>query len=288
VSLPVRVEDRIAENYADLSAKLRDAADFVVANPMDVAARSLRQVSAASGVSPATLSRLARTLGFASYEDMRELCRGAVMARTTSFAERAERLNDDPDAGQTMLNRQAGACIDNTAQLVAETDRARLNSAVDALSAARSVVLLGALSSTGIVEYMAYLANFFCTNWTLAGRMGASTGSALSDLGTQDVLLIVTKSPYARRAVLAAEIARENGAQTIVITDSHACPANKHATFAFIVPSDSPQFFSSYAATVALLETMIAMLVARSGARASHRIRDVEARNQRLEEFWAS
>ena len=62
VTQAARLEDRIAESYTDLSAKLKDAADFVVANQMDVAARSLRSVSAASGVSPATLSRLARSL----------------------------------------------------------------------------------------------------------------------------------------------------------------------------------------------------------------------------------
>lgn len=287
MTLSARIEDRIADAYADLSAKLKDAADYVVANQVDVAARSLRSISAASGVSPATLSRLARTLGFESYEEMRELCRDAVGGRAMSFSERAERLKLDGEEDATILQRQSGACIGNITDMVETMDRQRLDEVVDALAQARNVVLFGALSSTGIAEYMAYLANYFCTNWTLAGRMGASLGAALSSLEESDVFIIVTKTPYASRAVHAAEMARLAGARTLVLTDSHTCPALQHATYSFIIPSDSPQFFSSYAATLVLMETIIAMLVARSGKDASQRIRDVEARNRRLGEFGA-
>jgi DNA-binding MurR/RpiR family transcriptional regulator len=287
VTLTVQVEDRISEKYADLSAKLQEAADYVVENPTDVATRSLRAVSAASGVSPATLSRLARTLEFESYEDMRELLRGAIESRGGSFAERAERLKELGDSGLSMLDRQTSACVLNISAMTERIDRARLKGAVDALEQARKVVLFGAFSSTGVVEYMAYLANFFNSNWMLADRMGASLGATLNGLSKDDVMLIVTKTPYTRRAVLAAQMVHAVGAQVIVVTDSHACPANKYAHYSFIVPSDSPQFFSSYAATIALLETMIAMLVARSDAATSQRIRDVETRNASLGEFWA-
>lgn len=285
--IDIGLEDRIAEAYSDLSAKLKDAANYVVAHQMDVAARSLRAVSADSGVSPATLSRLARTLGFESYEAMREVCRHAVAGRGSSLSERAAQLKDAADSNQHVLDRQAQACVVNITEMTARLDRARLQQAVDALQAARQVVLFGAFGSTGITEYLAYLANYFSSNWTLAGRMGASLGSALTDTGKEDVLFIITKSPYARRAVHAAEIAKSAGTQTIVLTDSHTCPALRYADFSFIVPTETPQFLSSYVATLALIETMIAMLVAQSEGDPSQRIRDVESNNKRLGEFWS-
>lgn len=281
-----RLQERVAEHYADLSIKLRAAADFVLENEMDVAARSLRAISAASGVSPATLSRLARALGFESYEELRELCRDSVGGRTHSFSERAQQLRDGLDAESSVFERQASACISNITNLVDTLDTDRVQNAVNALADAQSVVLFGAFGSTGIVEYMAYLANYFSPTWALAGRMGASLGTSLASLGAEDVLLVVTKAPYAARAVRAVEAAQEIGAKTIVISDSHACPAIKFATFPFIVPSDSPQFFSSYAATLTLMESMVAMLVAQSGEGTSERIREVERHNQRLGDFW--
>jgi DNA-binding MurR/RpiR family transcriptional regulator len=281
------IEEKIAAEYGSLSAKLRDAADFVAANPVDVATRSLRSVSAASGLAPATFSRLARALGFDSYEDMRELSRNAVGRRYVSFSEKARRLQAESAAAQPpFLMRQASACVANIEAATRLVDPARLEAAVDRLHAARNVVLYGAFGSTGIVEYMAYMGSYFAPNWSIAGRMGASLSTAMADLGAEDALIVVTKPPFARRSIIAAEMAAERGAYVIVITDSHTCPALKHASAGFILPSDSPQFFSSYAATLVLLETIIGMLVARAGPRAKARIEEVEERNHRLEEFW--
>lgn len=280
------IEEKIADRYSDLSAKLKKAADYVANNPVDVATRSLRSVSGASGVSPATFSRLARALGFSSYEEMRELSRTAVGRRALSFSEKAVLLRSEAGSGASMIERQAAACIKNIAALEQTMDRARLEATVETLHGARNVVMFGAFGSTGIVEYMAYLANYFSSKWTLAGRMGASLGTALAGLGPDDALLVVTKTPYARRAVVACEIARRQGAAAILITDSHVCPAIKYATTHFLVPSDSPQFFSSYAATLVLVETIIAMLVARSETDLSKRIREVEDQNRELGEFW--
>ena len=282
-----RLEARIANRYGDLSGKLRAAADYVVAHPVEIATRSLRSVSAASNVSPATLSRLARALDFDSYEEMRELSRSDVGSRVVSFSEKAAELRARPDTGDTMLDRQAGACMANIAALTQNIDQSTLNRAVALLSNARQVLLFGAFGSNGIVEYLAYLANFFSPDWSMAARMGSSLAASLETIGEEDVLLVVTKTPYARRGVLATQIARENGAQTIVLSDRHTCPALAHADIGFCVPSDSPQFFSSYVATLVLIETIIAMIVAQSNDDISARIRSVEQRNDRLGEFWA-
>ncbi len=281
------IEARVAEHYSALSGQLRRAADYVVSNPVDVATRSLRSISATSEISPATYSRLSRALGFDSYEEMRERSRLRIGKKEPSFSDKAERLRAESNPQSSILQRQGHACIDNISALVSGMDNAKLEAAADRLRDARRVVLFGALGSTGIVEYMAYLARYFAPNWSLAGRMGASLGSSMAGLKADDVVLVVTKTPYVRRAVIAAELARDAGADVILLTDMHRCPAIPHATHAFIVPSESPQFFSSYVATLTLIETMIAMIVASSTEDATASIRAVEEKNQKLGEYWA-
>ncbi|MDQ7079327.1 MAG: MurR/RpiR family transcriptional regulator [Paracoccaceae bacterium] len=282
-----RIEDRIAAEYAHLSSKLKDAADFVATNPVDVATRSLRSISGSTGLAPATFSRLARALGFESYEDMRELSRQAVGRQFTPFSERVSRLQAEEERAETpFLMRQAAACVDNIGALGAGIDQARLEDAVAHLHEARQKVLFGAFGSTGIVEYFAYLGNYFSPGWQVAGRNGASISTSMASLGKGDALVVITKPPFARRSVMAAEMAQEQGAYVIVISDTHACPALKDADAGFILSTESPQFFSSYSATIVLIETMIGMLVSRAGSGALERIREVEERNRRLEEFW--
>jgi DNA-binding MurR/RpiR family transcriptional regulator len=266
--------------------QLRRAADYVAAHPMDVASRSLRSISAASDLPPATYSRLAKALGFDGYEALRELCRQTVEQRADGFVDKAVKLGQGDATAAGIIARQTNAVIANIQTLQVQLDPARLDAAAKALGEARRVLLFGAYGSTGIVEYLAYLAQYRQDNWILSGRMGGALGASLADIGTGDVLLIVTKSPYARRSIAAAQLARTQGAQVIVITDSHSCPAMVHADFPFIVPSDSPQFFSSYAATLTLLESLMALVVSRDPNSSSERIRQVQARNNALEEFW--
>lgn len=280
-------EQRLAENYEQLSAKLRLAADYIAQNPVDAATRSLRTVAQDSGLAPATFSRLARALDYDDFEQLRDSLRDKIGQRVHSFADRADRLQQDHGKGpRGFFDAHAAACMSNLQRLHDDMDMELLEQAVDRLHRARTVMLVGALGSTGIVEYLAYMANFCAPNWQMASRMGASLGGGLVGLDSRDALVIVTKPPFATRAIRAAELAREQGVYVVVITDTYACPALRHASAGFVVPTDSPHFYSSYVATLFLAETMIGMLVSRAGPAARERIAQIEQRNHRLEEVW--
>lgn len=280
-------EVRLAERYGELSGALRLAADYLAGNPVDLATRTLRSVSRDSGISPAAFSRLARALEYSDIEELREEMRTKIGQRVNNFAERAERLHNDPQ------NRKAGfvdahlaACQSNLQGFVSALDRDMLDRAVERIADARKVLLLGALGSTGVVEYLSYMANFCADNWAMASRMGASLGGGIVGLGAQDVLVIVTKPPFAGRAIRAAKMAREQGVFVVVITDTLGCPALKHASAHFVVPTESPHFFSSYVVTIFLVESLIGVLVSRSGPAARARIAEVESANRVLAEVW--
>ncbi|MEO3414607.1 MurR/RpiR family transcriptional regulator [Roseovarius sp. CAU 1744] len=268
-----------------MSARLREAGDFIAANPVPVATRSLRSVAGEAGLAPATFSRLARVLGYDGFEEIREIMRGKIDRRVNSFADRADRLWHDHEAGTLdLFQEHRQACLGNLATLEETIDREQLKTTVERLHDARKVLVLGALGSAGIAEYMHYMASFISDKWHMADRAGGSLGSGLAGMQKGDAIVILTKPPFARKALLAAEIAKKSGAFVIVITDSHACPALRFADTGFLVKSESPHFYSSYVATVFLAETMIGMLAGRMGPEATNRIADVENRNRRLEE----
>ncbi|MCV6825100.1 MULTISPECIES: MurR/RpiR family transcriptional regulator [Halocynthiibacter] len=277
---------KLASAYDGLSAKLKVAADFVAQHPVDVATRSLRAIAQESELAPATYSRLARALGYESFEALRDVIRLSINRRVSSFSQRAEKLQSEigsrgPD---NYLAAYRDACVDNIQSFAASVDPEILAETVEQLHNARRVLVLGALGSTGITEHMAYVANFVSPSWTLGGRMGASLGSGLETLDQEDAVIIVTKPPFAPRIIRAAELARERGAKVIVITDTHKCPALRYATTAFIVPSDGPHFFTSYTATLFFVETIVGMLASQGGEETRNRIAAVESNNRRLHE----
>ena len=278
-------EQRLAQKYEGLSPRLREAGDYVAENPVNTATRSLRSVASEAGLAPATFSRLARVLEYDSFEQVRELMRLKIDRRVNSFADRADRLLNDHEQGTlNFFQSHRNACLANLESISDDVDLGQLNATVDRLHSSRKVLVLGALGSTGIAEYMSYMASFLTDKWHMAGRMGASLGSGLTGLEKQDALVIVTKPPFARKVLLAAEVAKQNGAYVVVLTDSCACPALRHADSGFLVKTESPHFYSSYVATVFLVETIIGMLASRVGPGAMARIAEVEDRNRRLEE----
>lgn len=282
--------DRIVAYYPVLSGQLRSAADYVLANPLDVATRSLRAIAAASDLPPATFSRLARALGFDAYEDLREECRGIVGRRSASFTEKAAKLRSDRASGDLegpLLDRQSSASIDNISALCRTVSHDQLERLAERLHNSRQVFVAGSLSSTGIADYLAYLMHWMTDRWHTIGNSTSAFGAALSDMGEKDSLFIISMAPFAAVSMRAAELAAARGTHVAVITDSLTCPALQNAETRIIVSTDSPQFFSSYASTVVLLETLVGMLVARAGPSAETRIAEVEAHNRRLGEYWA-
>lgn len=281
-------EQRLAVAYGDLSGALRSAADYLVANPLDAVSRPLRTVSRTSGVSPATFSRLAKALDYPSFDVLRDEMRDKIDRKVNNFANRAGQLQKEHgDGASNFLHAHFAACQNNLKLTMANLNSDEIAAVSDVLSGARKVLLLGALGSTGAVEYLSYMANFCSDNWTLANRMGASLGGALSGLDKRDALLIVTKPPFAVSVIKAARLARDLGVFVVVITDTHTCPALEHASASFVVSTDSPHFYSSYVSTMFLLETIVGMVVGRAGVAAQDRIAEVELHNRQLAEVWS-
>ncbi|WP_253732304.1 MULTISPECIES: MurR/RpiR family transcriptional regulator [Thioclava] len=281
-------EQRLAAQYGNLSTRLREAGDYIADNPVSIATRSLRTLASESNLAPATFTRLAHALEYENFEELRETMRDQIGRRVSPFADRADRLQKDAvDPQSSFLNRYAAATQDNIAALSAAIEPGRLEAVADKLAAARRVVLLGALGSTGIAEYTAYIANFLGDNWELGARAGSSLGATLAGLDERDAVLVITKPPFARSTIRSAIHAHEQGAYVALITDSRSCPALHAADETFIVPTDSPHFYTSYVATLFLLEAILALVAKRAGPRATERIAEVERRNRLLDEVYA-
>lgn len=279
-------EQQLASIYPKLSEKLRQAADFVVANPVDVATRSLRSISNDAKVAPATFTRMARAVGYDGYEELRELMRVSVSKRANTLSSGLSRLQSEhSDSQGAFIADHLKACSNNLESLVDTIEPAQLEEAIIQLQKSKKVLVMGALGSTGVAEYMSYIASFIADNWFLAGRMGASLGSSLIGLSKHDALIVITKPPFANSSVQAVKAARAEGVYVIVITDTHTCPALVNASIGFIIPTQSPHFFSSYVGTLAFVESIIGILAMKGGQAAMDRIENVEMSNRNLEYF---
>ncbi|MFM9709770.1 MurR/RpiR family transcriptional regulator, partial [Streptomyces galilaeus] len=78
--------------FDDLPQQLQAAARWVLDHPADVALLSMRDQARRAGVPPVTLTRLAKRLGFAGFDEMKALYAQSMRGRPDNFRDRAEEL----------------------------------------------------------------------------------------------------------------------------------------------------------------------------------------------------
>ena len=268
--------------------ELRKAATWLLENPNEVGVSSIREVADAAGVKPNTLVRMARTIGFEGYESFRTPFRDEIRQGRESFPDRARWLQSQSRHGKlaSLHADMAQANLSNIDRLFAKTHVVQLKAAADEIVKAKVTYVLGVGIAHAMAQNFAYLASMAVGSVMAIPRDGSVPMDGLLRIGKKDVLLAMTFRPYRREVVEAAEMARAQGAIIIGISDSPASPVLQDAKHRFIVPMDTPQFFTSTVALSALLETLMAFVIADAGPDVIANIERFHRRRHELGIYW--
>jgi DNA-binding MurR/RpiR family transcriptional regulator len=270
-----RVTARLVNGFDALSPQLQKAAQYVIDRPHEVGVQSMRAIAAEIDVHPNTLVRLAKHVGFAGYEDMRERFRDFVRSgRLGGFQDRARWLQSMAREGGSMavVGQMAAATIGNVEQMYQEQTEAELNRASAAIIEARQAFVLGLGAAYPLAHTLWYVARMAFDHLVPIPRHGSLAIDDLVRIGADDVLLAITFQPYRTETLDAAHFAADQSATVIGITDSRASPLARMADIALVTPTHTPLFFQSHAAAMALIEALISLLVSDAGDAAAARI----------------
>ena len=123
-------------------------------------------------------------------------------------------------------------------------------------------------------------------NLVAVPRGGGLPVDDLARAGPGDVVLAMTFEPYRSEVVQAVRLAAEQGATVIALSDSRSSPIVLAADHGFVVPTDTPQFFTSTVAALALLETLMAFVVADADPEVIANIERFHERRAELGVYW--
>lgn len=276
--------NELGELLDNLTPQVRKAAAFVLENPNDVSVSSIREIAEAANVKPNTFVRLARSAGFAGYDEFREPFREEIRRGIASFPDRARWLQSIKRAGKlgglyADMIHSALSNIEDTFAKITETD---LKSAADTIWNCRRAFTLGVGVNNSNARNFTYLASTGMTQFHAIPRPGSTPADDLAWADEQDVLIAITCKPYRSEVVEAVRIAREQGVKVIGISDSPASPVIIGSDHGFVVASDTPQFFPSSVSTIALLETLLSFVIAGASPEIIRRVEKFHARRHEL------
>ena len=251
-----------------LTPKLKSAAKVILDNPNLVATTSMRSLAKRCGVTPPTMIRLANAVGYENYESFRQVFQNAI--NDPNFEMRADWLQRSSAVGgiDGIIKDIATAGLDNVSQFYQDLDRDAVSKAADIIIGGRNVHVVAAGGLHWIASYLHYVGKMALPQLYLPQTSGNGLVEGLISITEDDVILFMSYHPYSRHGIEAAEFALSRGARLIYLTDSKAAPLAARAEVLLIQKTDSPQFFPSMVAVMSALETLLAVIVARSGQKA--------------------
>ncbi len=266
----------LAQALPELPAKLAQAARYMIDNPNQVALESMRTVSAACGVTSPTMVRLARKIGYDSYEDLRADFQKQLLEQGFGPRVTALRSAFGDEGGGKPGAQIAAVAVKNLKQAYGQLDPAAIERCAEAIIQAERTFVIG----TGSMYWMAGLLKSVAgiavpgTILTLSGDLTA--GELVADVGPRDVVLAMSFAPYSRQTIEAVAFAKESGASIYAVTDRRSSPLAALAGTVFLAPTDSPHYYPSLVAVFYIVEHLLTAIATSRGTAIEERLRAVD------------
>lgn len=210
------VLEQISSEYYSLTAAEKKTADFVLSHLQETQYMSITELSEASGVAEATVSRFCRRLGYRGYNAFKL----AIANTTSQQAQWANPLSGEVTDGDTLESMTQKLCSANVSAITQTMDLIdpdAIRATVDLLEAAGKVLCMGQGGSMILASEAAHLFS------TVSGKFLAVSDShsqavAASMLDKDDVILYFSYSGSTLDMMQTLKLARRRGAKIILIT----------------------------------------------------------------------
>ena len=247
INLPERIDH--------LSSKRQEIIRPILEHPREFVLLSVRAMAKRLDTDPATVVRIVRGLGFASYRDFQHHLHELSLAFATSLdtMQTPSRDSDMP----AYVRDSLGQDLKNLQGLKNSLEAQRLASVAKRFYDARRIVLLASDLAALLAEYLEYQTSLLglpIFSATSAGRI-----THLSRAVTrQDLVIGITFRRGLRQTVEGIQQARARGAYCIGISDTYLSPLARECDELFIASTESTSFGASYVAPISLMNASLA------------------------------
>ncbi|MER9457338.1 MurR/RpiR family transcriptional regulator [Mesorhizobium sp. M0478] len=260
----------IKDRYEFLPQQMQVAARWLLDHPTEVALLSMREQARRARVPPATLTRLAKRLGFDGFDRLKEIFADSIRDRPVSFAGHAKKTLPPPDLGSdgVLIGDTIKALHGHLSEFANPAVIGALAAAADFMVKSRSIFCIGVRSSFPVAHLMHYVGSLLGSPTMLVDGIGGTANDALRSIGSRDVLLAVSVSPYSRYTMQVAEFAVSRGAKLVALTDSELSPIAKLSEIVIRVRTEMPSVFHTMTPAFAAVECLVELIAAKRGSRA--------------------
>ena len=231
-----------------------------------------------AGVSESTVVRFAMELGYEGYPQMQKAMQEMVLGRLTSVQRMGVSSNrlGDQDLVSTVLHADA----EKLRQTCDTVDRRAFKAAVDAISRAKNIYVLGVRSAAHLAGFFGdYLKYMFDSVHIVTAPGTGEVLEKLINVGPGDVVVAFSFPRYSTSTVRGAAYCHSTGAAVIGLTNTMVSPLAQYCDHVLIAKSDMVSLVDSLAAPLSLSSALIVAL-------ANSRQEPMKKTLEKLERVW--
>jgi len=271
-----RVGELVRQHQGALSPAERKLARVLLASYPIAGLESVARFAERAGVSPPTVTRFITKLGFKGYPEFQEVLRQEVQARLSSPLARYHGKETERRAGSMVsdaleISRQN---LQATLELLSHRD---VEEVVELLAdVRRRVLVLGGRLSGPLARYLAGQLHLLRPGIGLVDTERTAATQQLIDLRKGDILVVFDYRRYQADTIESVRLVAGNGVNVVLFTDPWLSPASAFARQVVVSSVENVGPFDSLVGATAVLEAVVAAVLARLGPRAESRMKSLE------------
>jgi DNA-binding MurR/RpiR family transcriptional regulator len=260
---------RITDAYDTLPRQLKSIASYIDEHRASVMMDRTSDIATRCGVHPSAVVRFAQRFGFSGFSDLQAVFKDAYTEQNPnaqSYQQRIRTLIDGEHGTLTggMVARQfIDASRAGLDELAAGLDDAQFDAAVTMLEQADNLYVIGVRRSFAVASYIVYALQHTAKRVHLVSGLGGMYREQIRSVKKGDVVIAISFAPYGKETQYCLRAAREQHAQTLVITDSRLSPLVRDASAHLLVKEGSAFAFRSLTSTICLCQALFIALAYR-------------------------
>ncbi|MFT6734224.1 MAG: DNA-binding MurR/RpiR family transcriptional regulator [Polaribacter sp.] len=265
------------DTNVDIGIKSLNCLKAMLDEPESVCTNNIVELSEIYQVSPASITRLTKSLGFNSFVSFQKVFKERSKIRDNYFSQKLLKLSTEKNlTAKQIMQKQLQSTAENMIECIKSTDDNTFENAADLLADSNRIFVFGHKQASAMANIIRYGLCLIRGQVNTLGQYEHGLAIALGQVKANDLLVIFSSAPYSNLTVDICAMANKIGCKILAITDSTMSPLNQHATISIKIPTTGQYFTNSLSANCIFIESLLCFVAIKIGQSAVKKLQSHE------------
>ncbi|WP_313891079.1 MurR/RpiR family transcriptional regulator [Psychrobacillus sp.] len=255
----MEINELIQSKFDEMSKGQKKVATYVTDHPKEIALSSAQEIGTKIGVSETTVIRFCYSLSLTGYAELQKIIREQLLFHESSYTlyqKSKLELEQEPHFYEKVMERDRKN-ISETIKQIKEED---FESAIERLSKAETIYILGLRSSYGAASWLSLTLGLVKGNVRQLRPESEDIIQVISQMNEKSVVIVISFHRYTKETIQIAKLAHTQKAFVIGITDSLLAPIHSYSNLLFSIYSPNKSTIDAVTPLFSLMNAIVAGL----------------------------